>query len=280
MLFASSQHIRERRACLKVDLVEITMFSTPYLSGFLCAAALLIATAGDAAEIIGGKEVRPHSLPYMALLEKKAPLCGGVLIDLMWVLTAAHCTGIERVLLGVHDRTKTNKDPCQKRKVNGQFPHPCYDKSSRVNDLMLLKLDGAVKPTKAVNVLRLPKSDKDPLAGSSCMVAGWGWTSNIVRKMSNVLMSVNVTVVDRVKCNSSKYYNFNPIITKDMICAGSDGKKEADTCQGDSGGPLVCKGDLVGVTSFGPQKCGQIPGVYSFLSAKQLLWIKDVMKKN
>ena len=42
-------------------------------------------------------------------------------------------------------------------------------------------------------------------------------------------MSTNVTVIDRVECNSSKYYNRNPVITDNMICAGSDGKKPADT---------------------------------------------------
>lgn len=50
--------------------------------------------------------------------------------------------------------------------------------------------------------------------------------------------------------------------------------------QGDSGGPLLCNGALVGVTSFGG-RCGDMkkPGVYSFLSEKQLDWIKKTMKK-
>uniref|UniRef100_A0A3B3V8Z8 Granzyme A-like n=2 Tax=Poecilia latipinna TaxID=48699 RepID=A0A3B3V8Z8_9TELE len=235
--------------------------------------------------IINGHEVEPHSLPFMAFL-MSSKFCGGTLIDRKWVLTAAHCGNFKTVLLGVHSikNEKTEKKYRQVRKVKRSVPHDKYDNNTKVHDLMLLKLDKPVKETKWVKVHQLNSVVKDPAAGSACLVAGWGATSKNSNVLSDVLMSANVTVIDREKCNSPDHFNHIPYITKDMICAGPNGKKsDADTCKGDSGGPMLCRGVLVGVTSFGGSKtepCGSVkrPGVYTFLSEDHLTWIKKTMK--
>ncbi|CAL9707565.1 unnamed protein product [Knipowitschia caucasica] len=141
------------------------------------------------------------------------------------------------------------------------------------------QLKKPVKQTEWVGVLRVGPPVQDPAPGSSCVVAGWGALKYGAKRGSDVLMAVNVTVVNRDKCNSKNYYNLRPVITHGHVCAGSDGTSQADSCQGDSGGPLLCDGKLVGVTSFGGKKCGEVnkPGVYTLLTHDRVQWIKDTM---
>lgn len=48
--------------------------------------------------------------------------------------------------------------------------------------------------------------------------------------------------------------------------------------QGDSGGPLLYNGTVVGITSYGGKKCGQIrkPGIYTIVS-HYTEWIDNTM---
>ncbi|XP_030272582.1 granzyme A-like [Sparus aurata] len=254
------------------------------LRGFVVSVScvVLIVQSSHGSEIINGKEVDTNSLPFMTLLMNRQ-LCGGTLISPQWVLTAAHCANatFKNVSLGVRSYSAKD-DSRQVIQTERQIPHPWYEPDVHVNDLMLIKLKKKAKKTKTVNWLPLGKTIKYPAAGTNCLVAGWGKTNNKRGGMSDALMSANVTVIDRKKCNSNGFYNKRPFITTGMICAGSNGKNVADTCQGDSGGPLLCNGVLLGVTSFGGKDCGVAnqPGVYAFLSEKQLTWIQKTMKKS
>uniref|UniRef100_A0A3Q2NXC1 Granzyme A-like n=1 Tax=Fundulus heteroclitus TaxID=8078 RepID=A0A3Q2NXC1_FUNHE len=240
--------------------------------------------ASRGSEIINGTAVTPHSMPFMALLEADKGYCGGTLIDPLWVLTAAHCGNVKTVSLGVHSRKAQEKEKRYRQVCEGEknVPHPDFNSHTYDHDLMLVKLNKAVEETQWVSSLKLNEVVNDPPAGSVCTVAGWGKTDKHANTMSDVLMAVNVTVVDRIKCNSKDYYNYDNYITKNMICAGSDGENVADACDGDSGGPILCNGALVGVTSFGAEnECGKKnwPGVYAFLTRDHLKWINNTMKQ-
>ncbi|XP_068118618.1 mast cell protease 1A-like [Hyperolius riggenbachi] len=172
-------------------------------------------------EIIGGKEAKPHSRPYMAYIyteigNGQAATCDGALIDSSWVLTAAHCTinSSTIIKLGLHSLSNQGQY-VQRFQVLNWIPHPHYNNLTFDNDVQLVQLNGTATSSNGVSPQKLPSAFSEVKAGTICKLAGWGRTSNDPKSNSDKLMEVSLPAISRDKCAEMWYPNK---ITKNMMC--------------------------------------------------------------
>ncbi|KAM6919979.1 serine protease 56 [Lycodopsis pacificus] len=236
--------------------------------------------------IVGGSPAPLGSWPWLVNLQLDGGLmCGGVLVDSSWVVTAAHCFAGSRsesywtAVVGEFDITKTDPDE-QVLKVNRIIPHPKFNPKTFNNDIALVELTSPVVLSSRVTPVCLP-SGMEPPTGSPCLVAGWGSLYED-GPSANVVMEAKVPLLPHSTCKSTLG---KELVTNTMLCAGylSGG---IDSCQGDSGGPLIYQDrisgrfQLHGITSWG-DGCGEKgkPGVYTRVSAFSD-WIQAEIQKS
>ncbi|XP_036443023.1 complement factor D-like [Colossoma macropomum] len=223
--------------------------------------------------IVNGTEAKPHSRPYMVSIQKDGRhICGGFLVSKKFVMTAAHCWKNEpklTVVLGAHDLSKSSEGSFR-MDVKFYYRHRQFNPHTLDYDIMLLKLRRRVRRTRTVSWISIPQRDEDIPANTVCSVAGWGRTGAF-RPPANRLLETRTTIIDRRRC---AYYWNN--LTQRMVCAHYPG----GSCQGDSGGPLVCNNVVVGIVSFGEQRCDSTarPNVYARISAF-LPWIRSIIAR-
>ncbi|XP_044193953.1 hyaluronan-binding protein 2-like isoform X2 [Thunnus albacares] len=233
---------------------------------------------GRSARIFGGKKSLPGAHPWQVSLQTRTMqstgpfnhICGGILLESCWVLTAAHCikSGMEmQVVMGGVDIEKDEVYD-QVIPVEKAIVHEDYKESPFAlhNDVAMLKLKAINQPycakeTRFVKTACLPTQRFD--SGTECVISGWGVTET-QKYGTNQLLDARVLLISQEKCKAPHVYGDS--LDDSMFCAGNM-KGGVDSCQGDSGGPLVCERNgthyVVGVVSWG-DGCGKKykPGVY------------------
>lgn len=231
------------------------------------------------ARIFGGKKSLPGAHPWQVSLQTRpkgstgpfSHICGGVLVESCWVLTAAHCikSGVEmQVVLGGVDIEK-DEGYDQVIPVDKAIVHEEYKESPSAlhNDVAMLQLRVMDKPfcakeTRFVKTICLPNQPFKN--GTECVISGWGVTET-KKYGTNQLLDARVLLISQEKCKAPHVYG--DVLDDSMFCAGNM-EGGVDSCQGDSGGPLVCERNgthyVVGVVSWG-DGCGKKykPGVYA-----------------
>ncbi|XP_045762875.1 vitellin-degrading protease-like isoform X2 [Maniola jurtina] len=223
--------------------------------------------------IVGGEDVDIKEVPYqVSVLKHGRHSCGGAIIDIDLILTAAHCViGSSPRNLQVRAGSSSSQTGGEVYQVGDFAWNPDFTYSKMDSDVAVLWLTKPLELSDSIAPIPLIDAGEEINDGDLTVVSGWGNTREN-GGMPKTLQQAVVPKVNEEAC--SKAYAPLYTITPTMLCAGMPGGGK-DACQGDSGGPLVSNGKLAGIVSWG-LGCARphYPGVYAKISALRE-WIDD-----
>lgn len=264
--------------------------------------------AGQPAPLItNGQGTSRGQFPWHAALYQSKDIhlkyvCGGSLIGLKTILTAAHCVTKQNanhpqnpdlflVYLGKYHLKQWSEGGVQDKQVVEIIIHPKYNSSNYQSDLAILLLSSPVEYTMYVRPVCLWDKHETELSnviGKEGIVAGWGYDET--GQVTEDLKMASMPIVSQQTClwsNSDFYPHFTSNMT---FCAGF--RNGSSVCNGDSGGGMVLPrkqndGSVVwmlrGVVSLSKPKenqpvCDPTQYVVFTDAAKYLDWINRFIK--
>ncbi|GAU92923.1 hypothetical protein RvY_04938 [Ramazzottius varieornatus] len=225
-----------------------------------------------------------------ALLDRSSGnyFCSAVLIDTIWLLTAAHCVSKRSpmditVRLGEWDFNVTTEIPGPRDySVFNLYIHSSFNPKTLENDVAMLKLNRPADISLS-NICLVCRPGQIDYYGMNCQASGWGKLGQNF-PFSSRLKRITTRIWPNQECayrlrNSPLGPGFK-FQTTSFMCGSATGRQTI--CNGDGGGPLICSvggtSQLAGIIVSGIQ-CGQggMPALFVNLGQYQA-WIDEVMK--
>ncbi|MFS1467372.1 S1 family peptidase [Vibrio lentus] len=231
--------------------------------------------------IVNGSDATVAEFPSMASLfidridydgtYSTGPYCGATILDPTHILTAAHCIyGDENAQLftvvvpQLQDTSQFPNGSIEKVRVSEVFYPSNYSNSLNDllrNDVAILKLESALNIDSVNDIVNRPDDESYRSSSQAFTAVGHGNTESGV-DTTTFLQKATLNYVDNGTCAAAFISGSN--LTDNQICFIGDysvfSSLYGGTCQGDSGGPVYWKDGTdykqVGITSFGPEKCG------------------------